>query len=184
MRIIRNLLFIDVFSLNFDPVKEILKIQCEIYILMKKVVILRKIKVTMKSFAPSFSNRISLSLNRNKMCGNESHEKETKHIHASAADLLHIRIGNFYSCKCGHCKNEVRHKDCLCCREVDAMLIASVKILDREGSIFQSSFYGHGVLLLLTPSLWSLSPTWANCHPHCSSIHKSLRRCRPWHLKR
>ena len=29
------------------------------------------------------------------MCGNESHEKEeTKHIHASAADLLHIRVGN------------------------------------------------------------------------------------------
>ena len=26
--------------------------------------------------------------------GNESHEKKTKHIHASAADLLHIRIGN------------------------------------------------------------------------------------------
>ena len=28
--------------LNFDPVKEILKIQCHIYILMKKVIILRK----------------------------------------------------------------------------------------------------------------------------------------------
>ena len=26
--------------------------------------------------------------------GNESHEKETKHIHASAADLLHIRVRN------------------------------------------------------------------------------------------
>ena len=29
-----------------------------------------------------------------KTCGNESHEKETKHNHASAADLLHIRIGS------------------------------------------------------------------------------------------
>ena len=29
-----------------------------------------------------------------KTCGNESHEKETKHIHTSAADLLHIKIGN------------------------------------------------------------------------------------------
>ena len=29
-----------------------------------------------------------------KTCGNESHEKETKLIYASAADLLHIRIGN------------------------------------------------------------------------------------------
>ena len=29
-----------------------------------------------------------------KMWGNESHEKETKQIYASAVDLLHIRIGN------------------------------------------------------------------------------------------
>ena len=29
-----------------------------------------------------------------KTCGNESHEKETKHNHASAADLSHNRIGN------------------------------------------------------------------------------------------
>ena len=36
-------------------VKEILKIQCRIYILMKKVIILRKVDVQMKSFAPSFS---------------------------------------------------------------------------------------------------------------------------------
>ena len=34
-------------ELNFDPVKEILKIQCHIYILMKKVIILRKIDVKM-----------------------------------------------------------------------------------------------------------------------------------------
>ena len=30
-----------------------------------------------------------------KTCGNESHEKEAKPIHASAADLLLIRIGSF-----------------------------------------------------------------------------------------
>ena len=32
-----------------------------------------------------------------KTCGNESHEKETtetKHIHASATNLLHIKLGN------------------------------------------------------------------------------------------
>ena len=32
-----------------------------------------------------------------KTCGNDSHEKETtetKHIHASATDLLHIKLGN------------------------------------------------------------------------------------------
>ena len=56
-------------ELNFDPVKEILKIRCHIYISMKKVIIIRKIHVKMKSFAPPW--------------------KETKHIHASAADLLH-----------------------------------------------------------------------------------------------
>ena len=54
------------------------------------------------------------------MCGNESHDKETTNIHASAADLLHIRKGNLYWCKC---KNEAKEIDCLCCREMDAMLI-------------------------------------------------------------
>ena len=44
---------------------------------------------------------------------NESHEKKTKHIHASGADLLHIRIGNLDWCKCRHCKNEAREIDCL-----------------------------------------------------------------------
>ena len=29
-----------------------------------------------------------------KASGNERHDKENQHIHASAADLLHIRIGN------------------------------------------------------------------------------------------
>ena len=38
-------------------------------------------------------------------CGNESHEKETKPIHASAADLLHIRIGNLDWWKCGNFRN-------------------------------------------------------------------------------
>ena len=32
------------FHYNFDPVKEILKTRCQIYILMKKVIILRKPK--------------------------------------------------------------------------------------------------------------------------------------------
>ena len=72
---------------------------------------------------------------------NESHEKETKHIHASAADLLYIRIRNPDWCKWGHCKNEAREIDYLCCREVDAMLIASAKIPEREGSISPSRFY-------------------------------------------
>ena len=77
-----------------------------------------------------------------KMCDNESHEEETKHIHASAADLLHIRIGNLDWCKCGHCKNEVEEIDFLSCREEDAMLIASTKIPEHEGSISSCSCFG------------------------------------------
>ena len=38
--------------INFDPVKEILKIRCHIYILMKKLIILREINVKMKFFSP------------------------------------------------------------------------------------------------------------------------------------
>ena len=33
-------------------------------------------------------------------CGNENNEKTNKHIHASAGDLLHIRIGNLNWWKC------------------------------------------------------------------------------------
>ena len=94
------------------------KIRCQIYILIKKVIILRKIHMTMKSFAPPLFNHFRLSLNRKKTC-NENYEKETKHIYASAADLLHMRIENLNWCKCGHCKNKTRKIDCLCCREVE-----------------------------------------------------------------
>ena len=59
----------------------------------KKVIILRKINVTMKSFAPPFFNHFSLSLNKKQRVV-MSHEKETKAIHASAADFLHIRVRN------------------------------------------------------------------------------------------
>ena len=38
-------------NIDFDPVK-ILTTRCHIYILMKKVIILRKIHVKMRSFAP------------------------------------------------------------------------------------------------------------------------------------
>ena len=74
-------------------------------------------------------------------CGNERHEKETKHTHASADDLLHIRIGNL-DCKCRYCKNEAREIDCLFCREVDAMLIGLTKISELKGSILPFSFHG------------------------------------------
>ena len=53
-------------SLDFDPVKEKLKTRCRVYILMKKVMILRKIKVVMKTVTPPLHNHFSLSLNRKK----------------------------------------------------------------------------------------------------------------------
>ena len=43
----------------------------------------------------------------------------------------------------GYCNNEARDLDCIRSRELDAMLIASAKIPEREGSISPSSFYGH-----------------------------------------
>ena len=55
--------------------------------LMKRVVIPKKIQVIMKTFVSPFFNHFSLLLNRKKMYGNESPEKETKHIYALAADF-------------------------------------------------------------------------------------------------
>ena len=101
-----------------------------------------------EDFCSTILQSFQFDLNKKKRCGNESHDKtkillnETKHIYAWANNLLHIRIGNLNWCKWGHCKNKARETDCLCCREVDAMLIASVKIPEREGSISPSSFYG------------------------------------------
>ena len=92
--------------------------QCQIYILMKKVIILEKMQVTMKTSLPFFSH-LNLSLNRKKCV-------------ISAADSLQIRIGNLNWCHCGHCKNETGEIDCLYCREVDAMLFASAKIPEHR----------------------------------------------------
>ena len=44
--------------MNFDPAKEILKIRCHIYILMKEVIILGKIHVKIKFFAPPLKETI------------------------------------------------------------------------------------------------------------------------------
>ena len=55
-------------SLNFDPMKEILKIRCQIYVSIKKLIILRKIHETMKYFAAPFLNHFSLSLDRKNVC--------------------------------------------------------------------------------------------------------------------
>ena len=76
-------------------------------------------------------------------CGNMSHEKATKHIQASAANLLHIRIGNLDWCKCNHFKNKAGEIDCLCCRGEDATLIALAKFPGHGGNISPSISYGH-----------------------------------------
>ena len=65
---------------KFDTVKEILKIRIQIYILMKKMIILGKIQ-----FEPE-----QTLVNKQKTCGNESYKNGTKYIYASAADLLQI----------------------------------------------------------------------------------------------
>ena len=93
-----------------------------VHTLTMKATILRKMQVTVKTFAQLIFSHFSLSLKRKKSNGN--HEKETKHSHASrasAADLPDIRIGNVNWCKCRCCKKEVREIDYLCCREVDAI---------------------------------------------------------------
>ena len=97
--------------------------------------------MTLKSFPLPLVNDFSLSLNRKKTCGKESQLKKAKHIHASSVDLLHIRIGNVNWCKCGHCKNEASKIDCLCCREVDLILIASARIPKRGMSQCVSLVY-------------------------------------------
>ena len=122
--------------------KEILKMWCQSYILMNKVIILKKIQVTMKTFAPPFINHFSFRLNRKKTCGNESHEKKTEHLDASAVNLLHIRIGNLDWCKCWNCKIDARI-DCLCCREGNTMLSESAKVSECEGKSCHPVFLGN-----------------------------------------
>ena len=63
-------------SLNFDLAKEILKIQCHIYILIKKVIIPWKIQAAMKAFTPPFFNCFNFSLNRKKTCDDEKETTE------------------------------------------------------------------------------------------------------------
>ena len=62
--------------------------------LMKKVIILKK----MQDFPSIILQLFQFKPEQKKTCGNEIHEKETKHSHTSAADLLHITIGNLDWC--------------------------------------------------------------------------------------
>ena len=68
-----------------------------------------------------------------------------KHLQDSAKFLRTCFLQNNWQLflKCRRSKNEAREIDCLCCREVDAMLIPLAKIPERKVSIMLSSFYGH-----------------------------------------
>ena len=102
--------------------------------LKTKVIILKKIQVTMKTFIPPFFNRFSLRMNRKQRV--RAVRKKIKSVYASAANLLHIGIENLNCCKGGHCKNEAREIDCLCGREieVDAMLVIWLKSHSVRGA--------------------------------------------------
>ena len=88
LRIIRSLLLnvwsFFMFSLNFDPVKEILKIRCHIYIFVKKVIILRKIHAKNEVFRSTIL-----------------HHRKKLNVSLSYRFITYsIRIGNLDWCKC------------------------------------------------------------------------------------
>ena len=125
-------------SLNFDPVNEILKIQCHFYISMKHVIILRKIHVTMNSFIPPFSTV----------------EENWRYSRFSCRYIKYsIRVGDLNWCKCRHCKNEAKEIECLCCRDVDSMLTALAKVPQCEGSILLSSLTCVGICKTISHSV-------------------------------
>ena len=65
---------------------------------MKKMIILKKIRLTIEYHSIIFQ---PFQFEPEQKKTFESHEKETKHIYDSAADLVHIRIGNLNWCKWG-----------------------------------------------------------------------------------
>ena len=141
-------------ELNFDPVKEIPKIRCHIYILMKKVIILRK------KWSLSLHHRKKLNIftsqlliyyiqyeNRKsrleqipeaatwgvlrtkvffKMSQNSQETPVPEETPVNFAKFLKTPLLQNNSgrllLKCGHFNNEARDIDCICCRELDALL--------------------------------------------------------------
>ena len=85
--------------------KEILEIRGQIYILLKKSIILRKKEVTNKHSPHHFSTVSVLTGPGKKRVVLRAMRKKLN-IHTSAAHLLHIRVVNLDGCKCRHCKNE------------------------------------------------------------------------------
>ena len=98
LTIIRNLLYDGFWS------REIQKIRFQIYILMKKVIILRKIQVKWRLSLHHFSN-ISVWAWTEANCPIMGAMRK-KNIHTSAAVLLHIRIGNLDNANISKTKRE------------------------------------------------------------------------------
>ena len=57
------------------------------FYLMKKVIISKKIQVTMKTVRSTIFQPFQFEPEQKKTCGNESHERETKYIYTSAVNL-------------------------------------------------------------------------------------------------
>ena len=79
-------------SLNFDAVKEILKIRCQIYILMKKVIILSKMQVKWIFLLYHYSVIAVWAWTEKKKCGNDSREKVTTETQKLNMFLLQLPI--------------------------------------------------------------------------------------------
>ena len=144
-------------ALNFDPVKEILKMRCHIYILMQKVIILRKIlwkwslslhhRKKLNIFTPQlliyyiqYENRKSrleqmpeaatwgvlqkkvfFKMSQNSQETPVPEETPVNFAKFLKTPLLQNNSGRLLL-KCGHFNNEARDIDCICCRELDALL--------------------------------------------------------------
>ena len=141
-------------ELNFDPVKEILKIRCHIYILMKKVIILRKkwrlllhhrkklniFTSQLLIYYIQYENRKSrleqmpeaatwgvlrkkvfFKMSQNSQETPVPEETPVNFAKFLKTPLLQNNSGRLLL-KCGHFNNEARDIDCICCRELDALL--------------------------------------------------------------
>ena len=104
LTIIRNLLYDGFWSFIKFWSREILKIRFQIYILMKKVIILRKIQVKWRLSLHHFSNISVWTWTEVKRPIMGAMRK--KIIHTSAAVLLHIRIGNLDNANISKTKRE------------------------------------------------------------------------------
>ena len=110
-------------ELNFDPMKEILKIWCHNYILIKKVIILRKICVKIKSFAPPW--------------------KETKHMPQLLIYYIqHENIENLNLSKCQKqqplevfCKKRCSLK----CRKINKKILCQKETPVKRAPLLQSN---------------------------------------------